>query len=417
MKKLEIINSVYAIIALSLISRIYAYYYFSDVEIVNEWGIILHNLNTSGILGYNVVLDQFNALPKFAEVGETVIPSAFMPPLYIYFINFIKFMSGGSIDFVKYIIFFQIFLSLISIYIFFKTVRNFEDHKKSIIFTLIFAFLPINIFAAVKISSITLQLFLLVFYFYFLPQHNNNKSIKRLIFFSIISGLLILIRGEFLFFYLITIFYFFIYLNKNFKFFLITIILTFLVTSPYIIRNYQNFNTYVLTKSFGYNLFKGNNPEFRVEGNPVYIEKSYDKGSLKIETNNNYEINLDNFYKQEALTFIFKNPFKSIVFYFQKVFAMTFIDLNSSYPNYYHLLHLIPKIILSIFSLIGSVIVLRKKGFSQFLGIYYLLNIALFSVFFILPRYSLILLPIQLLLSIHAYNFLKTKFINRISNS
>ena len=38
-------------------------------------------------------------------------------------------------------------------------------------------------------------------------------------------------------------------------------------------RAYKNFNDLILTKSFGYNLLKGNNPEFKVEGNPNFIEK------------------------------------------------------------------------------------------------------------------------------------------------
>ena len=55
---------------------------------------------------------------------------------------------------------------------------------------------------------------------------------------------------------------------------------------------------------------------------------------------------------------------------------------------------------------------LQKRGFSQFLAFYYFLNILLFSVFFILPRYSLICLPVQLLLSIEFFRFLRRKLIN-----
>ena len=43
--------------------------------------------------------------------------------------------------------------------------------------------------------------------------------------------------------------------------------------SPYLIRNYQYFETFTLTKSFGYNLLKGNNPSYKVEGDIEIIEK------------------------------------------------------------------------------------------------------------------------------------------------
>ena len=55
----------------------------------------------------------------------------------------------------------------------------------------------------------------------------------------------------------------------------------------------------------------------------------------------------------------------------------------------------------------------RKRGFLQFLSIFYLFNILLFSLFFILPRYSLILLPITLLLSIVVLKKLSRKYFNK----
>ena len=69
-------------------------------------------------------------------------------------------------------------------------------------------------------------------------------------------------------------------------------------------RNYQIFDQFVLTKSFGYNLLKGNNPTKIVEGNATFVENKYDVESLKIKTDVYYEINLDNFYKEKTLEFI-----------------------------------------------------------------------------------------------------------------
>ena len=43
----------------------------------------------------------------------------------------------------------------------------------------------------------------------------------------------------------------------------------------YLVRNYYQFNAFTITKSFGYNLLKGNNPSFKVEGNPTYIENEF----------------------------------------------------------------------------------------------------------------------------------------------
>jgi hypothetical protein len=183
-----------------------------------------------------------------------------------------------------------------------------------------------------------------------------------------------------------------------------------LTISPYLIRNYNNFETFVITKSFGYNLLKGNNPEFKVEGNLSFIQNNYNRESLTIKTNNLYEIKLDDFYKETAIKFIKQNPEEYLKNYFLKIFSFTFIDLTSSNEKYYNLMHIVPKIILSILSLFGGIIMLRKKNFFQYLSIYYFSNIFFFSIFFILPRYSLILLPVQILLSLEFVKFLQRKF-------
>ena len=166
-----------------------------------------------------------------------------------------------------------------------------------------------------------------------------------------------------------------------------------------------------MTKSFGYNLLKGNNPSFKVEGDSNFIEKNYDRENLSIEADNFYEIKLDNFYKTEAIRIIKNEPFEYFKFFFIKVFSFLLFDFNSTYPNYYNFFHLFPKILISLTCLFGAILALKKKGFYQYLALYYFSNIFLFSFFFILPRYSLILLPVQLILSLVFFNFLR-KFFN-----
>ena len=412
MKKYLFSFSILHLLALSIIIRILTYYFYGDLELANEWEKIIHNKEVSGVFGFYIAESEYIAHPKLAEAGEKVLPSIYMPPLYYYFIYVIKLASFNIFDLSTLVIFLQIFLSLVSILIFFKILINFTSKDLAMIITIIFALFPINILAPSQISSITLQIFLLLNFFYFLNQILLKKNKSSIIFFSLFAGLLILIRGEFILFFFITIIYFFLFFKKNFKFFFISIFITLIVISPYLHRNYILFKTFTLTKSFGYNLLKGNNSNFKIEGDAIYVEKKYPRNDLKIKTNNNYEINLDNFYKKKAIENMKEDPFKYIKFYFEKVLSFLFIDFNSSYPNYYNFFHIFPKILLSIISFIGAINSLRKKGFIQFLSLYYFANIFLFSIFFVLPRYSLILLPIQLLLSVDVFKYLFRKLLN-----
>ena len=103
-----------------------------------------------------------------------------------------------------------------------------------------------------------------------------------------------MIRGEFFLFYIFTLFFFFLIKSRNFKSCLVSIIITLIVISPYLYRNFEVFNSVTITKSFGYNLLKGNNPTFTIEGNPKFIEK-YNVKNYKIKTENNFEIIVTDF--------------------------------------------------------------------------------------------------------------------------
>ena len=85
-----------------------------------------------------------------------------------------------------------------------------------------------------------------------------------------------------------------------------------------------------------------------------------------------------------------------------------FIDLNAAYPNYYSPMHIIPKSIIAITSFIGIILAFRfKVSSTNYIILFYLANIGLFSFFFILPRYSLSLLTIQIILSLFILKKLK----------
>ena len=62
---------------------------------------------------------------------------------------------------------------------------------------------------------------------------------------------------------------------------MISFIVVSMLVTPYIFRNYQNFDKLVLTKSFGYNLLKGNNPSFKVEGDYEIIKNTNLRKILK----------------------------------------------------------------------------------------------------------------------------------------
>jgi len=93
-----------------------------------EWGKLIYNLSTQGVLGINVY-DGISVKHAYAQLNDKVLPSVFMPPLYAYFIYVIKIISQNFLELVKAVIAIQIIVSLLSTYIFFKISTMFVEKK------------------------------------------------------------------------------------------------------------------------------------------------------------------------------------------------------------------------------------------------------------------------------------------------
>ena len=373
----------------SLISRVIAVIYFGDVELDYEWGVIVSNLYNNEVFG-------------FRTIDGTIVPNIFMPPFYPIFIYLIKSITNGNSYYLEIVIYLQVLLSVFAVYFFYKALLYFFSKKLAYSSSFIFSLFPMNVYACSQISSASIILSFLVIYFYYFLSFIEKNSNKNLIIFSLMSAALILLRGEFIAFYILTLLYYFLD-KKDLKFILSSFLITLILVSPYLIRNYKTFGVITIAKAEGYDLWKGNNPRAKAEGYPGEIIPEKLKNDInELKPARDYDIKIDKLFKDQAIRYISENPLNYIKLYFKKFFAFLFFDMNSSYPNYYSPLHLIPKIILSITTIIGIFLSFRKENFLSYLSVYYFFSISLFSIFFILPRYSLFLLPVQLILSTYA---------------
>ena len=386
------------LILISFLARLVAVLLYGDTRIDNEWGILLNNL-------YNY------KTYAFYEFENKLIPSSYMPPLYPFTLLFLKIISFNKINILYLIFTFQILLSLISIYIFYKINEQFFSIKTSLINSFIFSFLPLNIYAVTQTSSITLQIFLSLLFLRYFFLTTTNASNKNILIFSIICGLSLLTRGEFILILIPTLIYKLIFKKINILNLIKILLISFIIVSPYLVRNYINFEKIHIANVTGYALWKGNNPSLKVEGFENFNRFENIKSKLKnIPYDNFYETKRDNIFFKAAMKNILAEPDVYLLLYIKKIFSFYFFDINSSYKNYYHFMHIIPIALISILSLPGLVIFLRSKNFHQrYLMIYLVIYILIFSLFFILPRYKLAILPIQIILSTFSVNYLLDK--------
>ena len=140
----------------SFLIRLITLFYFRDVEVDNEWGILLENLEMNNILSVHSVQEfQFLIFLCLLSIHISYIVSN-----YFYRLSYILW----TIQFI------QISLAVITVYFTFKILREFFSENISCVGTLIFAVFPLNVYASSQISSITLQVFYLI-YFYFLTYN------------------------------------------------------------------------------------------------------------------------------------------------------------------------------------------------------------------------------------------------------
>ena len=388
----------------SFLIRIPVIFIFGDTRLDNEWGIIVNNLTDYG---------------KFSLVnfGDFFVPSLFMPPLYAFYLYFFKIFHFNNEIYIQVVLFSQIILSSFSVVIFYNINKLFFSNKICILGTLIFSLFPLHIYACAQISSIILQTFLTITFFYFFLKIVKKNNFFNVCFLSLASGLLILLRGEFIALFLLSILYLALFIKINLKSILIIILLTFVVVAPYLMRNIIVFDTITITKSIGFNLWKGNNPQTDVEGKNYIYDSIFDQEDLdlreqinKVPEDKYYEINLDKVFLREGIKNINNDPIKYFGLYLKKILSFLFIDLNSSNPYYYHPLHYLPVLFISITSIIG--IILSKKNSYQinFLILFFIVNIAIVSVFFILPRYKLAIIPLQIIFSNIFFEYIKKNF-------
>ena len=124
-----------------------------------------------------------------------------------------------------------------------------------------------------------------------------------------------------------------------------------------------------------------------------------------------YEFNFDKIYLDEAINNISEQPKKYLILFFKKILSFLFIDIKSTQINYYHPLHYLPVLFFGITSIIGIILSDKKSKELNYLIIFFAANIIIFSIFFILPRYKMATLPLQIIFTNILIDYINKKFL------
>ena len=184
----------------SLLIRIPVIFIFGDTDLENEWQIIVNNLTNYGKL-------------SITNFGDFFVPNLFVPPLYVFYLYFFKVFNFSNELYIQVVLFSQTILSSFSVVIFYIINRSFFSNKISILGTLIFSLFPLHVYACTQVSSVILQVFLITVFLYFFFKKLKKNNFFNICFLSLSSGLLILLRGEFIALFVLSILYLVLFLK------------------------------------------------------------------------------------------------------------------------------------------------------------------------------------------------------------
>ena len=376
------------LILFSIFIRIPVIFIYGDEGLQNEWTLLVKNLINHGVLSFSY---HDSNLQKF------LFPNLYMPPLYAYYIYVFSFLSSAEQNYVLLVLFSQVLLASISIAIFYKVNRLFFSEKISLYSSLLYSIFPLHLYACSQISSISLQTFLTILFFYFFFKLTEKKNIQLIFLISFISGLLILLRQEFVAVVVLSLIYLFVFKKISINKTLLIILITLITISPYLVRNIIIFETITITKTTGYNLWKGSHPLAEgIEGSEIKDDYLKEKVN-KIPKNKLYGLNYDNLFLDEAIKNITNDPSRYINLFFKKAMSFLLIDIKSTDARYYNPFHYIPVLLLGLLSIIGITLTDKKSYKINYLILIFLFYVFIFSTVSILPRYKLIVLPLQII--------------------
>ncbi len=377
------LNKIIIIYTIAVILRIITVLLFADKNyIFFEPYVIGKNLADG--LGYT-----------FGWYGKVPLqPTALFPPIYTLFIaSILSIFKNPDTIFIV-----QSFLNAACVFPAYILGSYIKDKNTGLISSLLVAAFPQMVFVPAKLVSenFFIPLFGVTIYSYISIREKIFGHNMRLIFYGILVGLLTLTKSIGILLLITAILDIFLKGNKikySIKHSLFILIAFLSIMTPWMIRNTIELGYPIMTRTgLGFNLWRGNHqgasgtgrvsPWLTIEKAMSYEYKNYIQQNLPEN-----ELEIDNFYKNEALRFIRKNPIKFTWLSLKRLIYFLTID-----PTHYltrNVIYIASYIFLMIFGISGIISMVKKKRWNAYFTMTIVSFIVVYSVVMVLPRYRL----------------------------
>ena len=159
-------NILILLVLFSIAIRIPGLFIFGDTDLQYEWRFLVNNLIEFKQLAWKDCEFAYSTT-KVCLDKNFLLANLWMPPLYAYYLYFFTFLNLENQNYIFTILFSQVLFSSISVAFFYKINNLFFSKNLSLLSSLIFSIFPLHVYASSQISSISLQIFLTIFFLYF----------------------------------------------------------------------------------------------------------------------------------------------------------------------------------------------------------------------------------------------------------
>lgn len=408
MKSLFFLKNVFLF---ALFLRIMTALFFGDRVLDHEFDVLTRNIIIHSSYSYWNINELGLLSNNFSPNPQLLIPSAYMPVLYPLFLTTISYIFGFNELSVLIVLIIQAFLGAYSCVIIQK-IYNIKFQSDNLnLSAIVLSLFPLHIFMSSQISASNLYiyLFILVIYFYNKILYSYGAKPIDFILMGITLGLLVISRSDTILLLLIIASLFLFFHKVNIKHCILFLLVASIFIAPISLRNKHHFGFYYpLTIVNGLALWCGNNID-ATGSRYNYIEpetpipESIISQINSIKINKMYEKNRDDIFSREARNFMSENPLRVLQLSIKKFifFWIHIYDKTIKYPGNNNILNWAPWITLLVFFLPSLKYLFSKINKNDFEILCLAYFSLVYSVFFVLPRYRLIILPIIILFSVY----------------
>jgi 4-amino-4-deoxy-L-arabinose transferase-like glycosyltransferase len=369
-----------------------------------EWGVIAERVVEGE--GYSY---------RSTEAG-TPLPSAYMPPGYVFFILPFVFFGGTTSISLLFLQLVQAALGALTCAFVFKLAKRVFGPVEAAISAVIVSFYPLHIYLCTQVSSANLYVLLGVLSVFYIYEWEEKRGMKDLALIGAFIGLLSLTRAQAVLFIPVVGGWVALRAQKKryMKSFLV-VAMSVAMILPWSYRNYSTIHEFVpIAQSAGYNLWRGHNLGTRGAWNDS-LSTELKNELANAEKTKSYGSIRDSLFLEHALKHISENPVRSVKLTGFKFvyFWGYFWGVETGYTGVGSPLYWLPWFLLLPFFVAGVYISFDKWYELVPIQSFIIIPTLVIVVFFVLPRYRLFIVPYVAVVSSVGFSRLQSIFFGK----